>query len=371
MTTARGSGPVVVAVVGAGKISEQYLTNMRAYPDLDVRFVADLVPSRARDVAETYGVTRAGSVAEALADDEVEIVVNLTIPAAHAEVAAAALTAGKHVWNEKPITLDRATGQALLAQADAAGLRVGCAPDTFLGPGWQSARRLLERGDIGEPLTASVVFQTPGPHTWHPSPEFLFQAGGGPLLDMAPYYLTALIQVFGSITSAAARGGTSTPMRTIGEGPRAGEVFDVTVATYVTAIYDFESGAIAAATFSFDSPLDRVGVVEIAGTTATLAASDPNQFGGNLRLITTGASAWTSIPVTGIKGGRGTGVVDLARAIRSGEPHRASGRLGVHVLDAMLATADSIERSVFAPVTSRVERAPLLPEGWDPYERTL
>jgi predicted dehydrogenase len=297
--------------------------------------------------------------------------VNLTIPVAHADVATAALAAGKHVWTEKPLTLDRQSGRALIELADAAGLIVGCAPDTILGPGWQTTRRVVERGDIGRPLTASTVFQTPGPHVWHPNPDFLYQAGGGPLFDMAPYYLTALTQLFGSITGVAARGSTGASTRTIGQGPRAGEVFDVTVPTYVTAIYDFQTGGIAASTFSFDSPLIRVGVVEINGTEATLAAPDPNHFGGDIHIIKSGSTVWETIPVTGIEGGRGIGVVDIARALRRGEAYRASGRLGLHVLDAMLASADSIDRRVFVSVGSCAPEVPALPEGWDPTARTV
>jgi len=365
------SGPLRVGVIGAGKISEQYLANLAGFPDVDVRFVADLIPERAALMAAEFGVPQAGTVDQALARDDVELMINLTIPVAHADVATAVLAAGKHVWNEKPLTLDRPSGQALIDQADAAGLVVGCAPDTFLGPGWQTTRRMVERGDIGRPLTATTVFQTPGPHTWHPNPDFLYQPGGGPLLDMAPYYLTVLTQLFGSITGVAARGSTGSPTRTIGQGPRAGEVFDVTVPTYVTAIYDFETGGIAASTFSFDSPLIRVGFVEIAGSEATLAAPDPNQFGGDIRIVKSGSTVWETISAVGVEGGRGIGVVDIARGLRRGDPHRASGWLGLHVLDAMLATAESIDDRAFVTVSSRASVVPALPEGWDPTSRSL
>ena len=365
------SGPVGVAVVGAGKISEQYLANLTQYPDAQVLYVADLLPDRAGQAAAAFDVDEYGTLDQALQHDDVELIVNLTIPAAHADVASAALLAGKHVWNEKPLTMDRQSGIALVEQAENAGLLLGCAPDTFLSPGFQAVRRMVDRGDIGRPVTASVVFQSPGPHTWHPSPDFLFQAGGGPLLDMGPYYLTVLSQVFGSITSVAARATSVGPTRTIATGPRAGETFDVTVPTYVTAIYDFDTGAIAAGTFSFDSPLLREGVVEIAGTEATLAAPNPNQFGGDIRLMTLGDDTWRTVSVGGVEGGRGIGVVDMARALRGGGPHRATGRLGLHVLDAMLATAESIEQRVFVPVSSRLDDIPALPEGWDPTERTL
>ena len=362
---------VGVGVIGAGKISEQYLANMATYPDLDVRFLADLVPERAAQVAGQFGVPNSGSVPAALERDDVEIIVNLTIPAAHAEVASAAIAAGKHVWNEKPITVDRDSAVALLGQADVAGLIVGCAPDTFLGPGQQTARRMIDRGDIGEPLTASVVFQTPGPHLWHPNPDFLYQRGGGPLMDMAPYYLTALSQVFGPLSGVAAVGSSSGPTRTIGQGPRAGEVFDVEVATYVTAVYDFRTGGLTQATFSFDSPLARVGVLEIAGTAATLATSDPNKFTGDSRIITAGADDWQTVPATGAGFGRGIGVVDMARALRGGGSHRATGELALHVLDAMLATLESVQCREFVGIDSAFAPIPPLPEDWDPTKRVV
>ena len=365
-----GSGPVGVGVVGAGTISEQYLANMATFPDLDVRFVADLHPDVARRQADRFGVAESGTVEQLLAHDGVELVVNLTVPAAHAEVASAALAAGRHVWNEKPITADMAAGLALIAQADAAGLLLGAAPDTFLGPGLQTARRMIEAGAIGTPLTASVVMQYGGPHRWHPNPGFLYGPGAGPLFDMGPYYLTALSQTFGAVTRVAARGTSAGPTRIVGTGPRAGEEIAVAVPTYVAALYDFESGGVAQATFSFDSPLKRMGVVEIAGTEATIAAPDPNNFTGEVRL-NRGVDDWEPVPVTGAEGGRGIGAVDMARAIRTGEPHRANGRLALHVLDTMFATAASIETAAFVPVGTRFDPIPALPEDWDPTALTL
>jgi len=365
-----GSGPVGVGVIGAGTISEQYLANMRAFPDLDVRIVADLRPDAARRQAEKFGVPASGTVEQLLADPGVELVVNLTIPAAHAEVAAAALGAGKHVWNEKPITADLASGEALVARADAAGLLLGSAPDTFLGPGLQTVRRLIEAGAIGTPLTASAVMQYAGPHRWHPNPDFLYLAGAGPLFDMGPYYLTALSQTFGAVTRVAARGASAGPTRTIGTGPRAGEEIAVAVPTYVAALYDFADGGVAQATLSFDSPLRRTGIVEIAGTEATIVAPDPNRFTGAV-LIDRGGEEPQTIPVSGVEGGRGIGAVDMARAIRAAGRHRATGRLALHVLDAMLATAASAERAAFVTVASRFDPIPALPAGWDPTERTL
>ena len=365
------SGPVGVGVIGAGNISDQYLTQLTSYPDLAVRFVADLLPERARAQADRYGVAAAGTVEELLARADVEIVVNLTVPAAHVAVASAALAAGKHVWIEKPLATDLAAGTALVERAEAAGLRLGCAPDTVLGPGLQTARRMIERGDIGRPLSAAATMQYPGPHRWHPAPAFLYQAGGGPLLDMGPYYLTALTQLLGPVTRVAARGGSAGPTRVIGAGPRAGESFEVTVPTYVTAIYDFAAGEIGQLTLSFDSPLTRMGVLEIAGTEATLATPDPNSFLGDIRIVRTGGTDWESVPVTGVEGGRGLGVLELARAVRSGEPHRATGRLGLHVLEAMFATAESMATACFVDIGSRFEPVAPLPADFDPTRRTL
>jgi predicted dehydrogenase len=358
-------------LIGAGNISDQYLTQLTAYPDLAVCFVADLLPERARGQAARYGVAAAGTVDELLARDDVEIAVNLTIPAAHAAVTSAALAAGKHVWTEKPLATDVAAGAALVERAEAAGLLLGCAPDTVLGAGLQAARRMIERGDIGRPLTAAATMQYAGPHRWHPAPDFLYQAGGGPLLDIGPYYVTALTQLLGPVTRIAARGRGAGPTRVIGTGPRAGDAFAVTVPTYVTAICDFAGGGIGQLTLSFDSPLTRVGVLEIAGTEATLATPDPNGFTGDIRIARTGAAEWETVPVTGVAGGRGIGVLDMARALRAGAAHRATGRLGLHVLEAMIATVESVETARFVPVTSRFESVPALPADFDPTARTL
>jgi predicted dehydrogenase len=364
-----------VAVIGAGTISDQYLSDLVSYPDLDVRFVADVFADRARQQADRYAVEGAGSVAEALARDDVELIVNLTIPAAHADIAHQSLEAGKHVWNEKPLATTRSDAQALVAAADAAGLRLGGAPDTVLGPGIQTSRRMIERGDIGRPLTASIVMQQSGPHHWHPNPDFLYQSGGGPLLDMGPYYLTALTQVFGAIRRVSALGSTTGPTRVIGSGPRAGESFDVTVPSYVAALYEFIGGAVAQATFSFDSPLERVGVVEIAGTDATLIAPDPNMFGGTITVVRSaqaeGATVHTSVKADAGASGRGIGPLDLARSVRAGLPHRASGRLALHVLDALLATGESIESGGFVDIGTSLDPSEAVPADWDPLARTL
>src|SRR5215218_4135795 len=223
------ASPVGVGMIGAGTISDTYLENLTRFADTEVLAIGDLVTEAAREKAAKYDVPAAGDVVTVLDHSGVEIVVNLTIPAAHAEVATRAVAAGKHVWNEKPLALDRVSGQSLLRDAEEAGLLVGCAPDTFLGPGLQTACRLTEQGMIGTPLTALALLQLPGPELWHPNPAFLYAVGAGPLFDLGPYYLTALAQVFGPVSSVAGIGSKARERRVIGSGPKAGEAFDVMV----------------------------------------------------------------------------------------------------------------------------------------------
>ncbi|HEV7167278.1 MAG TPA: Gfo/Idh/MocA family oxidoreductase [Micrococcaceae bacterium] len=365
------SGPVGVAVIGAGVISKEYLANLTSFPDVKVHVVADIFEQVADERAAEFGIPASGGVAAALGHPDVEIVVNLTIPAAHVEVATAALSAGKHVWSEKPFSLDRESGLALLKAADAAGLRLGCAPDTFLGAGLQTGLRHIARGDIGVPLTALTLMQSPGPESWHPNPAFLFQEGAGPLFDIGPYYLTTLVQTFGSIAKVAAFSSRSRATRVIGSGPRAGEEFDVTVPTHVSAIAQFAGGESSQSIFSFDSPLKRAGFVEITGTEATIALPDPNMFDGDILLTRLGSDEPERIPAVGATSTRGSGVLEMARAIRAGRPHRAQGSMAYHVLDAMVSIADSIDSGEFVSLQSRAQAAQPLPEDWDPTARTL
>lgn len=364
------TGPVRVAVIGAGTISTQYLRNLTRFPDLRVVAIADLEVERAAAAAAEFGVPISGSVAEVLALPEVELVVNLTIPAAHAEVALAVLAAGKHVYGEKPLALDPSAARKVLAEASARGLRVGNAPDTFLGAGLQSALRAVAGGLIGTPVAAAAAFQSPGPEGWHPSPEFLFAHGAGPLFDMGPYYLTALVALLGSVGTVAATGRKARESRVIGSGPKAGNVFPVEVPTHVTALLEFRGGTGATTTFSFDSPLVRQSI-EITGTEATLLVPDPNNFDGELRLRRAGANDAEVLPASGTSVGRGIGVLEMARALRGGTAHRASGELALHVLDVMTAIAASAQGTMFETVPAWTEKLEALPEGWDPLEATL
>jgi predicted dehydrogenase len=365
------TGPVGVGIIGAGVISKEYLDNLTSFPDIEVVAIGDLFEESAAARAAEYGVPVHGGVDAVLGNPDVEIVINLTIPAAHVEVATRAVNAGKHVWSEKPFSLDRESGLGLLKTADAAGMRLGCAPDTFLGAGLQTARRMIERGDIGVPLTALTLMQSPGPESWHPNPAFLFQDGAGPLFDIGPYYLTTLVQTFGSIRRVAAFGSKSRETRVIGSGPKAGEEFAVTVPTHVSSILEFEGGESAQSIFSFDSPLKRAGFVEITGTEATIAFPDPNRFDGEVRICAAGSDDWITVPSVGSTASRGTGVLEMARAIREGRPHRAQGELAFHVLDTMASIAESINTRAFVDVESSAASVPALPEDWDPTAATL
>ena len=332
--------------------------------------IGDIVTEAAARRAAEFGVPNHGGIDAVLQDDAVEIVVNLTTPAAHAAVATNAILAGRHVFNEKPLTLDRATGAKLLDAAASAGLRIGCAPDTFLGSGLQGALRLLDEGVIGTPLSALALMQGRGPESWHPNPAFLFQDGAGPLFDIGPYYLTALVQTFGPLAAIASLASRSRAQRVVGSGPKVGESFDVTVPTHIGSLARFESGQSFLSIFSFDSAVGR-SLLEVNGTEGTLRMPDPNSFDGEIKVRRMDGEDWELLEATTALSSRGTGVLDLARAIREDRPHRAEGALGYHVLDVMTTAVESAESGDFLEVRSTVERADLLPADWDPTAATL
>lgn len=364
------TGPAGVAIVGAGVISKQYLTNLRTCPDVNLIGVADIDVGRAASVAADYGVPHTGDVASILARDDVEIVLNLTTPAAHSDVAWAALEAGKSVFGEKPLVVDIEDGEKLLARAAELGTHIGCAPDTVLGAGIQSAVRALADGVIGRPIAAATALQSFGPESWHPSPEFLFQHGAGPLFDVGPYYLTALVVQFGSAQRVAASARQGRAERVIGSGPNAGTRFAVEVSTHVNALIDFSAGMTASSTFSFDSTVRRT-LIEIVGSEGTLWVPNPNTFGGPLKVLHAGDHEWHELPVQGSTLGRGIGVVEMARAIRKGQPQRLSGDVALHVLELMTAIQHSTEVGRFITLRSTVERPTPLPPTWNPQEATL
>lgn len=375
--------PVGIAIAGCGNISDQYLTNLVRFPDVAVLACADLDLDRAAAQAAKYGVPHSGDLATVLAMHKVELVINLTVPAVHASVALQAIRAGKHVYGEKPFALSVREAQAVTAAATEYGVKLGNAPDTFLGAGLQTARRAVEEGRIGTPISAKATFGYPGPDAWHPSPEFLFQKGGGPLLDMGPYYLTALVQLLGPVKTVSGFSKRAKGKRTIGSGPRAGDTFNVTVDTQVSALLEFASGPIATATFSFDAPT-AFRELEVQGTEAVTRLPDPNRFDGSVFLCKKDVSKvepdewlempsesdWAQIPAEGSSEGRGMGALEMARALRSGGEPRAAADVAIHVLDVMDSIAASAASRNTIPVSTTCSLADLLPVGWSPLQRS-
>lgn len=335
--------PLGISVVGCGAVSRKYLPTLRSEPSLRIIGFADLDRGRAEAAA---GDTDAAVLTptEAITHDDVELVVNLTIPAAHADICGAALSAGKHVYTEKPLATTVTDGRRLVDQALRSGLRLASAPDTVLGTGIQTARRLLDDGAIGRPTSAVAFFMSGGPEKRHPNPAFLYAAGGGPLYDMGPYYLSSLVSLLGPIRRVSAFGTMATSQRRVARGPNAGLTIDVEVDTHVAAVLEHHGGQISTLITSFDVPgTSTTPKIEVHGTRGTLLAPNPNVFDGPVELRTETADNWSTVdPDAGYVGAdRGIGVVDLALALARDEPHRATGELALHVLDAL----ESITRS--------------------------
>jgi predicted dehydrogenase len=357
-----------IGIIGCGNISSTYLTVCPTFDILDVVAVADLVEERAVSQAAKFGVPQALSVDELLADPEIAIVVNLTVPGAHATIAARALEAGKSVYNEKPLALTRAEGQQLLRLAAERGLRVGCAPDTFLGGGLQTARKLIDDGWIGTPVAATAFFMGHGPEAWHPDPDFFYQPGAGPLFDLGPYYLTALVALLGPVRRVTGSARITTPERVIGSEPKRGQMIKVTTPTHVAGVLDFAAGPVASLITSFDIWAANVPFLEIYGTEGSLSLPDPNNFGGTVRVRRAGATEWGSVPLTHgyTENSRGLGVADLAYALQSGRAHRANGDQAYHVLDIMHALLEASEAGRHMELSSGGERPAPLPLGLRP-----
>lgn len=374
------TGPVGVGLIGSGMISDQYLSSFAQMPDIRVVAIGDMNTERAAAQAEKYGIATSGDAASVLRNDDVEIVINLTIPAAHVEVSTAALEAGKHVWSEKPIGIEREAARGLVDLADERELLLGVAPDTVLGPNVQTAKRAIEQGVIGTPLSATTLVQSQGPDWFHPDPEFLFAKGAGPLFDIGPYYFTALVQLLGPIAEVVAVGTKASETRMIRSGPRAGTEFPVEVPTHLAVTSVFEGGQPASSTLSTDTAKFRPGVFEINGSEGSLVLGDPNYFGDMpIKLYRPVADFLKDAPSQqaeriaeqGPVSGRGVGALTMARTIRGADLHVATGHVGYHVLDAMVSIEESVSRREFVTVESTLEPIPALPEDFDPFQATL
>jgi predicted dehydrogenase len=332
------SAPLRVGVVGCGIIAARYVAESSAFEHWRPVACTD-VDVVVRDAfAETYAL-RPLTFEELVADDEVDTILNLTPPTAHAAIVGAALAAGKHVYTEKPLAATAAEGKLLLEQADAAGLRLGCAPDTFLGSAYQTGKRLIDEGAIGTPLGANATMLVGGPESWHPNAEMFFRAGGGPLLDIAPYYLTAIVALLGRVEAVAGFVTTPTSSRTLGAGPRSGEAVDVEVPTHAATVLRLESGALATMTVSFEASGQYVSGLVVFGTEGSLVLPDANAFGGEVVLRRGRDEERITYAGRGAQETRGLGIDDLAVSLAEGRQHRANGELALHVLEVAEAAA--------------------------------
>jgi predicted dehydrogenase len=366
-----------IGIIGAGNILGRYLKGMSRFPSLHVVGCATSSPERARAAAAEHGIGSFGSVAELLASPEVDVVLNITTPLAHAETTDAALDAGKHVYVEKPITTALPDAQRLVQKAEASGLLIGAAPDTFLGSAAQTARRAVDDGMVGQPIGVAGFITSGRVETWHPDPTFLFQPGGGPVADMGPYYLTAMVNLLGPVASVSARGRIGSPTLTVTSPDRRVDAVTVTVPTHVSAVLELESGVIGTLVASFDAWDHHLPRIEVYGSEGTLCLPDPNGFDGDVLLKRHADQEWRVLPPVlppSAEPGsvdqylRGPGVADLVAAL-DGAPQRASAHLACHVLEviegiegsngAAVAMSTRIDRpEPVAPASSRSGDAP-------------
>lgn len=342
--------PARIGLIGTGTISDIYLTNATTrFANLEIVAVADLVRERAEAQAAKYGIPQVLTVDELIASPEIDVILNLTIPAAHYEIARRGLSAGKHVYSEKPLALTPAEGRELVTLAAERGLQLGAAPDTFLGAGIQTCRRLIEEGQIGEVVGASACFASRGNENWHPNPGFSYQPGGGPIYNHGPYYCTALVALLGPVATVAGNSRISFPTRTISSQPLAGQTIEVTTPTFLNAVFAFASGPVATITATYDVRASERPRIEIYGADATLSVPDPNTFGGPVR-IGRDRTIWDEIPLDpGFSdNSRALGLSEFVDAVAANRPALAGADLANHVLEFMYAieTAGDVGRTV-------------------------
>lgn len=335
-----------IGVVGCGDVSTVYLDNLRkARGPFHLEACADIHPERAAKAATAQGI-RPLSIEELLGDERIGLIVNLTPPLSHAALSLAALSAGKHVYSEKPLAPTLAEAEVLAAEARSRGLRLGGAPDTFMGGGLQLAARLIAEGAIGEVVGGTVQLLGPGPEAWHPTPWKFYARGAGPVLDRGPYAVAALVELLGPVESLWATDRRMGEFRETGAGPDAGRPFSVEVPTFATAILRFGSGALVSTTLSYDVSMARCPRFELWGIGGSLGIPDPLRYGGPVSLARKGGSGWEELAVDPFWSGnlRGLGVVDMARAIAEGRPHRASLETCLHVLAVLEAILKSAQQ---------------------------
>ena len=354
-----------IGIIGCGNISSTYFKAPHLFDILQVVACADIDMERARSQAAKYGVPKVHTVEELLDDPEVEIVVNLTVPNVHAEVALKAIAAGKAVYGEKPLATKRADGKAILEVARARQVHVGNAPDTFLGGGFQTCIKLINDGQIGTPVAATAFRLNHGMEHWHPDPYFFYQPGAGPMFDVGPYYLTGLIAMMGPIRRVTASMQTTFPERTVTSEPKYGTKIPVNTPTHIAGIMEFASGAVGTILTSFDVWHHHLPFIEIYGTEGTLSTPDPNRFDGPVYIRRANDETWREVPLTHgyTSDSRGLGIADMAYAMRSSRLHRANGELAYHVLDVIESFMDSAAEGRHVTLTSTCTRPEPLNPG--------
>lgn len=352
-----------VGIVGCGTISRAYVEGLKPYPHVTLTAVADIHSEAAAALASEIGCPTL-SVEELVHSDEVDIVLNLTIPQAHAEIDLRAIGAGKHIYSEKPLALNRGEGRRVVRAARERGVRLGCAPDTFLGGGLQTSRKLLDDGLIGEPVAVTAFMMSRGHESWHPAPEFYYQRGGGPMLDMGPYYLTALVHLMGPIARVSGMTRTTFAERTITSQPLAGKVIRPEVPTHYAGTLEFHSGAIGTIVQTFDVWGSSLPRIEVYGSRGTLSVPDPNTFQGPVTLLDPSDRTWTDQPLTHSDAvRRGIGLADMADALSQDRPHRVNGDLAHHVLEVMDLFEVSSDRGAHQMTETTCDRPAALPVG--------
>ena len=369
--------PINIGIIGCGVISDSYLKGAARSNYINIKAVADMRPAAAQAKAAEYGVAAAASPEALLADPDISIVINLTVPLAHAEVNRAIVAAGKHVYAEKPLCASFAEARDLLAMAAKAGVRVGGAPDTFLGAGHQACRRAIDAGRIGKVIAGAATVVSHGMEHWHPNPDFYFIRGGGPILDMGPYYVTDLVQLLGPVARVTATTCIGNPTRTITSQPRAGETIKVDIETTATALLQFVSGATIVLTASWDVWKNKRLPFELYGVDGSLLVPDPNFFGGAPEISEKGAE-WAPVDIAAHPFGapnrttragadvadyRIIGLLDMAAAIQQGRPHRASGELTTHVLEVLEAVGTAGREGRWVDMTTTCARPDAVPRG--------
>jgi predicted dehydrogenase len=370
--------PISIGIIGCGNISDSYFNGAARSKRIRVKACADLRPEAARAKATQHHVT-ALSIEALLNDAEIDIVVNLTIPTAHAPVAMQILDAGKHVYLEKPLAATLAEAKALMAYAEKKNLRVGCAPDTFMGAGHQATRRALDEGLIGTPIAGSVAVLSHGMEAWHPDPTFFFKPGGGPILDMGPYYITQLVNLLGPVKRVAAVASIGNAERTVTSEPLNGKKITVDVATTVHGVLEFVQGANITMSASWDVWSHKREAIEIYGTEGSLLGVNPNFFGAQ-PMFAKPNQEWQSVDISGHPFGENNrtlrsgaqvadhriiGLIDMAVALAQGRAHRASGALALHVLEVLEAFDLSSKTNRHIAIQSTCERPSPVPQGVD------